>query len=159
MIGNSVAQKKYGMRTLFPWKEKKKSLVINNFQGMSSGHWVNINTWQMDICWFKLKWKLLKGKKWGSYFSGKKLTCRCFFLFSKPHTGFYSTAFLPLPPGLDPPSPPQWFVGQLWRAGAAAGAPLSPQPCSCGFSRRSGLAGTPGGPWPNLLPQARSVQT
>lgn len=93
MIGNSVAQKKYGMRTLFPWKKKKGS-VINNFQGMSSGHWVNINTWLMDICWFKLKQKLLRGKKQGSCFLRKKRTLMWFLSCPKPSQGF---AALPFP--------------------------------------------------------------
>lgn len=88
---------------------------------------------------------------------GEAAHFQVFFLISKPHTGFYSTAFLPLPPDLHPtkPSPPQWFVGQLWRAGAAAGASLYPQPCRCGLSRKPALAGTSGGPGPNLLAQVR----
>lgn len=97
LIGNSVVQKKYGMRTLFPRKKEKKNPVINNFQGMSSGHWVNINTWQMDICWFKLKWKLLEGKKQGSYFLEKKPTLMWFLSSPNSSQRFYSNALSPHP--------------------------------------------------------------
>lgn len=55
---------------------------------MSSGHWMNINTWQMDICWFKLKWKLSKGKKQGSYFLEQKLSLTWFLSSPNPSQGF-----------------------------------------------------------------------
>lgn len=88
---------------------------------MSSGHRVNINTWQMDFCWFKLKWKLLKRKKECSYFLEKKLAFMWFLPSQSPRWG--SMAMPSLPPLLThiPQSPV-----------TAAGRPRSSAMVGCG---------------------------
>lgn len=88
---------------------------------MSSGHWVNINTWQMDICWFKLKWKLLKGKKWGSYFLENKLAFMWFSLLQTPHR---ILQHCPSPPSLLIYTPPH--SSGLWGSSAGLGLLVSP---------------------------------